>query len=1116
MANGQLATVVRQIHQFAGNTDPRESTDGQLLERFLAGEEESAFAALVRRHGPMVLGVCRRVLRDRHAAEDAFQAAFLVLLRRARSLDRRGSVAGWLYTVAYHVALRARAEAARRRQRERAVLQPPEGESTAGSGWADLQPALDEELERLPETYRAVVVLCYLEGKTNAEAARLLGWPVGSVKGRLARARELLRTRLTRRGITLAGGLLGAALAGPATAAVHEPLIHMTLRTALSRAAATAAGGIPSPAAVALAEGALRTMFVTKPRAVAALFFLIGLAALGIGAATQPAQAQRQGAVQLKVRQTGEVMPKPARLGTAALAAKQQAVKEQEVLLAGRVLGPDGKPVAGAQVAVLGWRPGRAAERPQVLSKARTDGDGRFSLKARRHSAAHALVALASAPGHALGWHLQLPDAKAEIRLRPEEVLRGRLIDLQGLPAAGVKLDVVRLGMRRASGVTRYKLVGDLDGDLDGDEDDEWTSRPAPLGGDGWERLTVRNANMVLDSSASMNEGKGGPAGLTLPEPPAHFPAWPGPVTTDANGRFEVRGVPRGVGVGLRVRDPRYALQLLDVPAPQKGKPAELTRVLNPVRVLEGVVTDSATGKPVPHARVKVHAPGDRNVFRLAMGVRFDFAEALGGADLKGRQGMGANSRTFAAFVAATGALLPDDGELPPLEVQADACGRFRINLFHADTYTLRVVAPRGEPYLARTLTVRWPQGAVVRKQQDVGLVRGIPVRGRVTDAPGGKAVADARVDFWSRDLKLPQGVRHPRAVLTDPDGSFRALLPAGSWHLLVNGPQSVFLYQPIPVGKLVAQEGAAAKPADGNGDKARPPSRFYPDAWRALDLKPGEGPREESFTLRRAPLLRGRVVGPDGKPATGVLLLRRPALTSEAATDVRDSARRLWLDVFGTMPTARDLVVDVGYENAGGGPPAPVELRDGDFSIPVLDPNATLPLLFLDPARDRGAFVKVEGKRAGGEPVTVRLAPCGTARARFVNDKGKPLAGYRPLLSLLLPPGPHTVPERLPDRAQRGMPQLHALAAERLDPRRYKGGPVTDAEGRVSLPGLIPGATYRLLLRGGKARDFTVRSGETLDLGELTAVRPPTPPPARPIKEGEVRKTKTSPVPPK
>jgi RNA polymerase sigma factor (sigma-70 family) len=1118
MASGQLAIVVRQIHQFAGNADPAESTDGRLLERFLAGGEEDAFAALVRRHGPMVLGVCRRVLRDRHAAEDAFQATFLVLLRRARFLDRRGSVASWLYTVAYHVALRARAEAARRQRLLRPVAQPPAGEPAAG--WNDLQPILDEELERLPETYRAVVVLCYLEGKTNAEAARLLGWPVGTVKGRLARARELLRARLTRRGITLAGGLFGVALGGPATAALSASLVQMTLRTALPGAALTATRGAPSTAAVALAEGALRTMFTTKPRAVAALLFLVGLVALGVGASTHPAQAQRQAATQLKARPAGEAMPKGPAAQLPLALGKKGAVKDEELALAGRVLGADGKALPGANVAVLGWRPGRAGEKPRVLAQARTDRDGKFALKVRPPSPAYALVALATATGHALGWHRQLPDPKVEIRLPPEEVLRGRLIDLQGQPAAGVKLDVVRLGPRVASDGRKYVLMTDLDGDLDDLEDDEVIPRPV------WMNLTLRTGRtMVLDmnadSSGSKNAYKTPLPGLVLPEPPADWPAWPGSVTTDAQGRFELRGVPRGLGAGLRVRDPRFAVQLLDLPAPEKSKPAEVTRVLNPVRVLEGTVTDTASGKPVPHARVKVHAPGDRAGFRLVTSVRFRFAGGLGGADAKGRQGMGGNARSVFAFSGSFNGLLPDDGDLPPLEVQADEKGRFRINLFHADSYTLRVAAPRGEPYLARTLTVRWPQGAVVRKEQNVELVRGVEVRGRVTEAPGGKPVALARVDFWSRGLELPQGVRHPRPIQTRPDGTFRALLPAGSWHLLVNGPESVYLYQPIPVGKLVAEDGAGGQPAPaGKGDNPRQaksgrPSQFYPDAWKALELKAGEGPREVSFTLRRAPVLSGRVVGPDGKPASGVRLLRRPVLPPGAVPVVEGSNTTfLLLDAVAVEPVTNQILIDAESQSVIGRLPGPVELRDGTFSIPVLDPDVTFPLLFLDPARDLGAFVKLPGKQAGGEPVTVRLEACGTARARFVDDKGKPLAEYQPNLLLLLPPGPHPVPDGLTDRAQRGLRSRIALGADQLDPRRYQKGPATDAGGRATLPGLIPGATYRLLLSGGKTRDFSVRSGEPLDLGELTAVRPPAPRAPTPVKEGGVRKTKVSPVP--
>jgi len=209
MANSQLSAVLRHVHKLRDAQALEELTHGQLLERFISRHEEAAFAALVRRHGPMVLGVCRRVLHHWHAAEDAFQATFLVLFRRARALDRRGSLANWLYTVAYHVALKARADAAHRRQREREVVDMPQAESQPEEVWRDLQPVLDKELNALPDKYRAPMVLGYVEGKTNAEAARLLGWPIGTVKGRLARARELLQTRLSRRGITLSSGLLG-------------------------------------------------------------------------------------------------------------------------------------------------------------------------------------------------------------------------------------------------------------------------------------------------------------------------------------------------------------------------------------------------------------------------------------------------------------------------------------------------------------------------------------------------------------------------------------------------------------------------------------------------------------------------------------------------------------------------------------------------------------------------------------------------------------------------------------------------------------------------------------------------------------------------------------------
>src|SRR5262245_50327437 len=200
MSSGQLGAVLRQLRRMAASRGGGGHTDALLLEGFLRRREEDAFTALVRRHGPMVLSVCRQVLRDRHDAEDAFQATFLVLVRRAGSIHQPERLGNWLYGVAYRVAARARAVAARRHQRERdgVDLQAPAPAGDAGGN--DLRPILHEELDRLPEKYRVPVVLCYLEGLTNEEAARQLAWPVGTVKGRLARARDVLRGRLARRG----------------------------------------------------------------------------------------------------------------------------------------------------------------------------------------------------------------------------------------------------------------------------------------------------------------------------------------------------------------------------------------------------------------------------------------------------------------------------------------------------------------------------------------------------------------------------------------------------------------------------------------------------------------------------------------------------------------------------------------------------------------------------------------------------------------------------------------------------------------------------------------------------------------------------------------------------
>ncbi len=270
-------------------------SDRQLLHRFAAGRDEASFAALVGRHGPMVLGVCRRIVRDRHEAEDAFQAAFLVLARKAGSIRVDDTLGRWLYTVARRIALRADASAARRGR-----LDPPDERLAApddpgGAERRELRSALDEEIGRLPKSYRAVVLLCDLEGLTHREAARRLRWPLGTVKGRLARARGLLRGRLARRGFGLSAGAVAAGLQAEAVSAA---LLVETVSAAVGFAASRATPAGVFPAAVALAREALGMMHMARIKLAAAGLMAIGVAGIGIGRlpGSLPALAQEPAA----------------------------------------------------------------------------------------------------------------------------------------------------------------------------------------------------------------------------------------------------------------------------------------------------------------------------------------------------------------------------------------------------------------------------------------------------------------------------------------------------------------------------------------------------------------------------------------------------------------------------------------------------------------------------------------------------------------------------------------------------------------------------------------------------------------------------------------------------
>jgi RNA polymerase sigma factor (sigma-70 family) len=954
MVNGQLKMVVRHLHRLAASPEGEELSDGQLLDRFIKRGEEAAFAALVRRHGPMVLGVCRRILRDNLDAEDAFQATFLVLFRRARAIDRAGSLGSYLYTVAYHVALKAKAGAARRQRREKEVRDMARTQAPAEQLWDDLQPVLDEELNRLPDRYRAAVVVCYLQGRTVQEAARLLSCPAGTVKSRLARARELLRSRLTRRGVALSTGLLGAVLAGHAAAAVPAALVATTVRTTVL----VAAGEAVAPA-VSLAEGVLKAMFVTRLKVATGLLLALATAVLAAGVLTHQSRAEEPagGIVAAEPPADPAKQPRPE--------AKEAPKPDGPTMtVSGRVLDPEDRPLAGAEVEVClrqgqmlsSWQ-GWASYRNQVLGRTRSDKDGGYRLTAPRPDPLlnlRSVHVVATAAGHGLAWKSLDPDAEraeAELRLTPVQRVAGRLVGLQGEAAADVTVHVVK--------VTRQSEKGER-----------------------WD-------NSVLQP----------PTDLSLSG------------TTDANGNFVLGGFGPGLKLEMEIRDPRYERKdewIVDTGDTKKCENLHL--VLGAGRCVEGRVVYEDTGKPVPNARLL-------------------FAN-------------------------------------PIVYAKADEQGRFKVGLFGPHDYGngpardigVQAFPHPGEPYVNAFVGTDFPRG-VVHRQVEVKLPRGVLLRGKVTEAGSGKPVAGAYVTH---------GRLRDTYAVTGSDGSYQLGVPAGAGHLMVTHPSGE--YVPQILGSL----GGGLNNPDGGSSEKPAGERSYYHSIISLDVKKGEDGKEVNVTLRRGVTLKGRVVGPDDKPVAHAVMF-----------------------------------VSAPYRPRNDSTLHPVDVWNGRFEVSGLDPEKTYRLLFLDhprkvnptmgveaiegfgelwlkpligPQNKHGATIEVLPKDVKGE-LTVKLAPCGSARVRFVDGDGKPLVKYAPWLQLVVTPGP-TVYEALREKV------LAADVVTLID--RYgdssPGAPKTDDKGYITFEGLIPGATYRLKKTMHEPeneiiKELTAEAGKRLEL---------------------------------
>jgi RNA polymerase sigma factor (sigma-70 family) len=431
--NGLTDAVVRDFQTLLRGGSAAALTDGQLLERFNAGDEglaAAAFAAIVERHGPMVLRLCRRILRDPHDAEDASQAVFLVLAKRARSIKKLDSVASWLFGVACRVAAQARTGAARRRFHERRgaeMVAKLVDDGDRPAEWSELY----EELGRLPEKYRAPLVLCYLEGLTHEEAAGQLRWPLRTVRSRLVAAREKLRGRLLRRGAAVSAGLLAAGEpALTARAALNPGWVEATVRGAMGIHNGKAAGAAAvSATAATLADLVTRRMIMVRVSWFSALI-AAGATAFGVVYVT-----------------ADDVMKGAARPPSARKPAVEEkgAPRPGMVEVRGRVLDPAGKAIPGATI-YLG--PAEPLDRvpPTPSPRATTGADGSFRFEVEKSTLDAARNVAATASGFGPAWTRLDGNAAAKevsLTLAADDIpLDGLILDLQGRPVAGVDVKV--------------------------------------------------------------------------------------------------------------------------------------------------------------------------------------------------------------------------------------------------------------------------------------------------------------------------------------------------------------------------------------------------------------------------------------------------------------------------------------------------------------------------------------------------------------------------------------------------------------------------------------------------------------------------------------------------
>jgi RNA polymerase sigma factor (sigma-70 family) len=895
MATAQLDTLVRYVHKLAAGNGALARTDRQLLDDFFARRDEAAFAALVARHGAMVLRVCRRALKHEQDAEDAFQATFLILARKSATIRKPEALAEWLHGVAYRTALEVKRSAARRRGKE-ARLWNLMKKAAVSPAWDDVQGVLDEEIERLREPYRAAFVLCVLEGRSRPEVAAALGVKEGTVSSRLGRARQLLQQRLAGRGIQLAGVLAAMSVMETAgQAVVSAALMQSTIRFGLLAAAGQPAAGVIPTHIAALAAGVTRAMFMTQAKTAVTVLFAVGLFAAG--AAVLGHQALAGGKAEKPTVQKAET---PAvKDATTPKAVKDATGHKDGVTFSGRIVDPEGKPVPGAKLHLISqsW----ASRDPlYVQSVSATDGGFRLSVApsdARRIAddptwSQTCIIATSKGYGPALSVRGPFePAGDLTLRLAKDDVpINGRILDLQGKPIAGVKVRVDHLCVPQA---------GDLS---------PW--------------LEALEANK-LDGFAMENRFL---EGASIAPSPRLFPD----TVTDAEGRFQIKGVGRERVVGLTLEGPTIVRSHAGAQVKVRtrpGKPiraamfarnpeggqityygADFDHTAVPTRPIVGVVRDLDTGKPIAGVTIQ--------------------SDKFAGNNASGDSGV----RTV-----------------------TDKDGKYRlVGMAKGEGNSIKAAPATGQPYLQSVRGVEDTPG-LEPVTVDFSLKRGVLVKGRVLDKATEKPVF-ANVQY----LPFADNPRHKNVsgfaveqyLQTGEDGSFQLVAFPGRGLLTARGWSDHYRM-------AVGAEKFPKKDRYGNQDEflLTAPFLCHPTNVHTLvEINPAE--KAETLTqdivLDPGTMPRGTIKGPDGKPLAGTKVL---GLTAYGQ----------WGNWTRTA------------------------LKSADFTVYGLDANEEREVVFFQPEKHLAAALKVRGDAKG--PLDVTLQPWATASGRLVGADGKPQA---------------------------------------------------------------------------------------------------------------------------